>query len=140
MKTIFLTHCSGTKNNSLKDTNRSVTPDVLYISKRIRFFIKRCINKKVQWAIFSDYYGIWFADEKHKWYEKHPDTVTDEEYKKLLFDFDNKLKNYDRICFYYNPVRFHRLYKRLLEESVLKNRIIKFSHVSDIEKGVFNVG
>ena len=39
---------------------------------------------RVKWAIFSDYYGIWFADEKHQWYEKNPDTVTNEEYKKLL--------------------------------------------------------
>lgn len=116
-----------------------VTPDVFYTSKRMRAFIKRCVNYKLQWAVFSDCYGVWFADEKHQWYEKHPDTVTDEEYKKLLEDFNHKLKNYDRIYFYYNPARLHKLYKKLLEETALKDRIIKFNRVSDIEKGTFDV-
>jgi len=139
MNTIFITHCSGTKDDSLKDTGKSVTPDVLYTSRRIKSFIKRCMESRVKWAIFSDYYGIWFADEKHQWYEKHPDTVTNEEYKKLLNSLDSKLKIFDTICFYYNPARFHRLYKKLLEDTALRDRIIKFSHVNDIEKGVFHV-
>ena len=45
--------------------------------------MNKCKEKKVEWAIFSDLYGIWFPSIKHEWYEKPPNTVTEEEFKKL---------------------------------------------------------
>ncbi|MCX5814154.1 MAG: hypothetical protein NT178_16665 [Proteobacteria bacterium] len=137
MKNIFITYCTGTKDDTLKDAGISVTPDVLYTSNRIRGFIRRCKKMGFKYAIFSDRYGVWFPHIKHPWYEKHPDIVTEEEYQELLNNFNQKLKKYDKIYFHYNPVRFHNLYKRLLDETELKKRITLFSHVSDIERRIY---
>jgi hypothetical protein len=90
-------------------------------------------DKDVNWAIFSDKYGIWFKDMRNGWYEKNPDSVTDEEFKKLLDDFNKKLEDFEEIWFYYNPGRFHPLYRKLLNKTSLKNRIKRFTHLSEIQ-------
>lgn len=41
----------------------------------------------VEWAIFSDLYGVWFPDVEYEWYEKDPGTATEEEFSKLLEGF-----------------------------------------------------
>ena len=87
----------------------------------------------MKWAIFSDNYGVVFPNQEIEWYDKHPNKVTDEEFKKLLRDFDQKLVAYDEIWFYYNPARFHRLYERLLNESKLRDRIRLFTHIKEIK-------
>ena len=130
---IYITHCSAKKDDSLKGTGKKVAPDKLYTSIRIQQFIKKCKEKNAQWAIFSDKYGIWFPYEKHEWYDKHPNTVSEEEFKRLVRDFEKKLRDYDEIYFYYNPGRFHSLYKRLLKEVKVKNKIILFSHIDEIK-------
>ncbi len=130
---IYLTHCSAKKDGSLRGTGRKVTPDKLYTARPIQRFIKRCREKGVEWAIFSDLYGVWFPDVEHELYDKHPNKVTEEEYRNLLKDFDRKLEAYDEIWFYYNPGRFHPLYKRLLEETKLRDRIKLFTHIKEIE-------
>ena len=89
-------------------------------------------DRNVEWAVFSDLYGLWFPTVEHEWYEQSPDNVGEEEFKKLLTDFDDKLRKYDEIWFYYNPGRFHSLYARLLTESRLKGRIKKFTHLTEI--------
>ena len=94
--------------------------------------MNKCKEKKVQWAIFSDKYGVCFPYEKHEWYEKDPDTVSEQEFKRLVKDFEEKLRNYDEIYFYHNPGRFHPLYKRLLREVKIKSKIILFSHLAKI--------
>ena len=90
------------------------------------------MEKRVQWAIFSDLYGVWFPSAKHKWYEKDPRTVTDQEFSALLRNFDEQLEGHDDIRFYCNPGRFHPLYRRLLAESTLKDRITCITHIRDI--------
>jgi hypothetical protein len=74
---------------------------VLYTATTILRFIARCAAETVPWAIFSDLYGIWFPEERHVWYEKAPNAVTDAEFKGLLADFDAKLTAFDEIWFYY---------------------------------------
>ena len=132
---IYITYCSGKKDDSLKGKGIEVTPDRLYLSKRrIQPFISACKSKGVNWAIFSDLYGIWFPEEKHAWYEKSPDEVSETEFKDLLSDFDEKLSEYEEICFYRpSPVMFHSLYKRLLKESKMNERIKIISSFSQIE-------
>lgn len=125
---IYLTHCSAKKDVSLKHTGKEVTPDKLYTATRIQLFINECKNKGVQWAIFSDKYGVWFPSEKHEWYDKHPDTVSEEEFKALVKDFEEKLRDFDEIYFYYNPARFHPLYKRLLKDAKVSGNIVPFTH------------
>ncbi len=131
---IFIAHCSAKKDNSLKNTGRKVTPDKLYTATPTQRFMNRCKEKNVRWAIFSDLYGVWFSDIEHEWYDKGPDTVTESEFRILVSDFDQKLKDYDEIWFYHNPGRFHHLYRRLLEETGLKNKIKCFTHIKEIEK------
>lgn len=130
---IYLTHCSYHKDDSLKGTSKAVLPEQLYTSEALQRFVTRCKQKNVQWAIFSDLYGVWFPDERHGWYEKSPGSVTNKEFAALVSDFDAKLAKYDEIFFYYNPGRFHPLYARLLKSSKLAGRIKEISHVSDIE-------
>jgi len=134
---IYITYCSrekDDKDDSLKNTGKDVTPDKLYANKhRIQPFMRTCINKKIDWAIFSDKYGVWFPKEKHEWYDKPPDCVTEEEFKNLLKDFDSKLQSFDEIWFYYKCYRrLHSLYKRLLQETSLKNRITEFHTIKNI--------
>ena len=125
---IYLTHCSAKKDASLKHTGKKVTPDKLYTSVQIQRFINECKNERAQWAILSDKYGVWFPNEKHEWYDKHPDTVTEEEFKALVKDFEEKLQDFDEIYFYHNPGRFHALYKRLLKTVKTRGKIILFTH------------
>ena len=129
---IYVTHCSAKKDDSLRYTCNKVHPDKLYTATPTQRFMNKCKEKQVIWAIFSDLYGVWFPDIKHKWYEKNPNTVTDKEFSQLKRDFEQKLRDYDRICFYHNPGRFHPLYKRLLRETNLKDRITLFSHLKEI--------
>ena len=129
---IYITHCSRKKDDSLKHTGKKVTPDKLYMAAYIQRFMNKCKEKKVEWAIFSDFYGVWFPNVKHEWYDKDPNKVTEHEFRILLKDFDQKLGDYNEIYFYRNRARFHCLYKRLLKETTLKDRVILFSHKDEI--------
>jgi hypothetical protein len=73
---------------------------------------------------------VWFKNEKKSWYEKGPNTVTDEELNKLVIDFNRKLRSYDKIWFYFNPGRFRKLYRKLLNKTELK--VNKFTHLWEI--------
>jgi hypothetical protein len=132
---IYITYCSAIKNDSLKDTGIKVSPEILYTSQnRIQPFMETCKRKGVRWAIFSDLDGIWFSEEKHAWYEKSPDDVTESEFKALLANFDNRLQEYDEIYFYRpNERRFHSLYKRLLQETKLHDRVKLISSIIKIK-------
>ena len=130
-KRIYITHCSAKKDNSLKDTGQKVFPDELYTATPAQRFMKKCKKAGVNWAIFSDLYGVWFPDVKHEWYEKNPDKVTEQEFSKLLHNFESMLDCYGEVYFYHNPGRFHKLYKNLINRADLN--IIKFSHLNEIE-------
>ena len=133
-KRIYITHCSAKKDNSLKDTGQKVFPDELYTATPAQRFMKKCKKVDVNWAIFSDLYGVWFPDIKHEWYEKNPGKVTEQEFSDLLHNFKSMLDCYDEIYFYHNPGRFHKLYKRLINNNNLADlNIIKFSHLIEIE-------
>jgi putative zinc finger/helix-turn-helix YgiT family protein len=129
---IYITHCSATKDVSLQSSGLRVTPDCLYTATPTRRFMERCKATRVDWAIFSDQYGVWFPHVKHEWYEKDPDTVTDSEFCVLLRDFDESLSKYDEILFYRNPGRFNALYGRLVKESNLGSKLSLFSHLNEI--------
>ncbi len=132
---IYITHCSARKNNSLRATGRRVPPDRLYMATPTQRFMRRCKEQGVRWAIFSDHYGVWFADEEREWYGDDvgdPNLVTEERFRKLVRDFDQELASYDEIYFYYNPGRFHPLYKRLLRETALKGRIVRITHLWNV--------
>ncbi|MBL4657925.1 MAG: hypothetical protein JKX73_07995 [Flavobacteriales bacterium] len=130
---IYITHCTGIKDNSLRISNKLITPDQLYASVLTQRFISRCEGQKVKWAIFSDYYGIWYPDIKRLWYDKHPDMVTEQEFTELLGSFDENLKDFSEIWFYNNPSWLHPLYQRIISSSRLTSRIKKFSHLKDIK-------
>ena len=129
---IYLTHCSAKKNPVFKDTKAKVTSDKLYTATPIQRFINECKNKGVNWAIFSDKYGIWFSNDLHEWYDKNPNRVTEDEFNQLVRKFDRSLSQFDGIYFYYNPGRFHKLYKRLLKSSELRAKIKLVTHLNEI--------
>ena len=131
-KKIFLTHCSAKKNLVFRDTMAKVTPDKLYTATPTQRFINVCKNKGVNWAIFSDKYGVWFSDVLHEWYEKNPNKVTEEEFSQLVSEFDRSLSQFDEIYFYHNPGRFHMIYKRLLKSTKLKAKIKPLTHLNEI--------
>lgn len=131
---IYVSHCSAKKSESAKLSGRKVTPDRLYTSRRIQGFMRACKRSAVKWAIFSDLYGVWFPHTKHAWYEKAPDDVNEQEFKRLVRGFDRDLKAYDEIWFYHHPARFHWLYRRLLNESKQRHRIRLFTRVAQIEQ------
>ena len=130
---LYVTHCSAKKDETLKHSGKKITPDKLYTATPLKRFIKKCNEQKVQWAIFSDNYGIWFPHEKHEWYEKNPKKVSEQEFMKLVKNFDEKLAKYDKIYFYHNPGRFHSLYRRLLKTAKAKDKIFLFSHIAEIK-------
>ena len=94
--------------------------------------MNKCKNEGVDWAIFSDRYGVWFSNVHHEWYEKSPNRITEDEFNQLVDNFNKSLSQYNEIYFYHNPGRFHRLYKKLLEDSQLKTKIKLFTHLDDI--------
>ena len=95
-------------------------------------FVEKCKRTKVNWAIFSDRCGVWLPHVEHEWYEKDPNTVAEAEFKKLVKDFDEHLRIFDEILFYHNPARFHPLYRKLLCESALLEKVRMFTHLSEI--------
>ncbi len=66
---IYITHCSRRKDDSLKNTGRKVTPDKLYQAIPLQRFIKKCQEKNVKWAIFSDLHSVLFPDVEIEWYK-----------------------------------------------------------------------
>lgn len=133
MKRIYVTHCSAKKDDSLKNTDKKATPDRLYTSKQVQRFIQTCKNNKVDWAIFSDKYGVVFPWAKIEWYDKHPDKINEKEFQLLLENFIQRLSGYDEIWFYHNPGRFHQLYRRLLKGAQDRRlEVVPFTHLSAI--------
>ena len=132
-KRIYLTHCSAKKSNHLRLSGEKTTPEKLYTALPTQRFINRCKEKNVDWAIFSDKYGIWFPFEEHTWYDKNPSTVNGREFEGLVNNFNYKLGNYNAIYFYRNPGRFHRLYRKLLNNIEAKDKIVLISHLREIQ-------
>jgi len=136
MTRIYVTHCSSKKDDRYKGTGVAVTPDLLYTG-RAKGFMKRCKEKGVCWAIFSDKYGVWFPDARREWYDKHPSEVTPAEFATLLRDFDEGLADYSEIYFYANHNNARRfppsgLYARLLNQTALRDRIKRITHFDEI--------
>jgi len=131
---IYLTHCTGLKDESLRTNKARATPEQFYLSVYTQRFISTCKIQGVRWAIFSDEYGIWFPNIKRSWYDKHPDTVTKKEFAELVRSFDENLMDFSEIWFYNNPSWFHPLYQRIISTSKLNSRIRKFSHLKEIVK------
>lgn len=131
---IYITHCCAKKEPALRYGIKRVPPDKLYTATPTQRFMKRCQNCRVKWAIFSDRFGVWFPEVEHEWYEKDPDTVTEAEFDELVKDFDTHLRPFDKIMFYYNPGRFHRLYRRLIGTTGLREKVKLFSHLHEIVK------
>ena len=130
---IYITHCTSIKNDRYKETNEKVAPDILYIGTKIQRFINNCKKKKVKWAIFSDQYGVWFGNEKHEWYEKHPNHVTESEFEQLVSSAKEKRQNQE-VNFYgnYKSGYFHHLYRKLVDR--LRKEGINIKLISKFEE------
>jgi hypothetical protein len=131
---VYLTHCSKEKEPKLEGTEIAVTPDKLYTNFGIQKFMRRCLAKNVSWAILSDLYGVYLSGESHVWYEKHPNTVTPQEEKTIIEDFNNKLASYDEIYFFIRSESFHPFYQRILRKTLLADKVKTFKNIECIEE------
>jgi hypothetical protein len=129
---IYITPCSAKKDEKYQASGELVPPNLLYTSKKTQGFMRQCKVRQVAWAIFSDLYGVWFPEIRHAWYEKDPNSVTDEEFWQLLRNFDESLAPYSQICFYHNPGSLNRLHERLLKETALADRVKMITKLRDI--------
>lgn len=130
---IYLTHCSKEKDPAFKEPGNTATPDQLYIETGIQQFMTRCKLTGVNWAVLSDLYGVYQADEQYSWYEKHPDTVLPHEEERIIQDFNRKLNGYDEIWFYVRPESFHPFYEKVLKRTVLAKRVQTFEDLELIQ-------
>jgi len=132
MKGIYITYCSAKKDDSLKGSDITAIPEQLYTSGRIQLFMTRCKELNVPWAIFSDLYGIIFPDEKHLWYDKHPNEVTGEELEGLVQNCLERLKDYEVIYFYYQG-GLNYLYQRVIGKLTKFKRVKVFNDWKEIK-------
>lgn len=117
MKRIYVTHCSREKDSTLEQSGEKVTPDRLYTSPGLQRFIRHCNERGYDWAILSDHYGVVFKDESIAWYNKPPDSVTEEEFKELLRSFVTRLKPYDEIYFHHRASETHPVFSRIVNQA-----------------------
>ena len=129
---IYLTHCSKEKSAVAKASGFPLPPDELYTEEGIQAFMNACKSHKVNWAILSDNYGVFFPSEKHKYYEKPPAIVTPEEEAVIIAQFNERLAKYDEIWFYVRSEIFHLFYDRVLKASTLAERIHLFENIKKI--------
>lgn len=70
---------------------------------------------------------MWYGSViKNTWCEKNPSKITEKELEILIKNFETKLGKHDEIWLYYNPGRFHKAYRELLEKSKLSSKITRF--------------
>ena len=129
---IYLTHCCAEKSSIVKESGEGVTPDHLYTDPGVVEFMETCKRANVTWGILSDRYAVWLPDEKHEWYEKHPDTVTQEEFDEIVNDFDTKLESFDEIVFYVRKASFHPFYGKVLDATTHSSKVRTFDQVGEI--------
>src|SRR5262249_49185400 len=95
---IYITHCSGQKDDSLECSRRKLPPQSLYTGARTQRFMARCAAQGVRWAIFSDHYGVWFPERARRWYsdeEGDPNRVSEPRFRRLVRNFDRALRGYE---------------------------------------------
>ena len=114
MRKLYITHCSRDKDPELKASGAVATPDRMYTLPSLQRFIRYCRANGLDWAIFSDKYGVVFPDETIPWYSKPPSDVTEEEFAGLLDNFITRLAAYDEIWFYQRAEDTHPLFQRIV--------------------------
>ena len=132
MAIIFLTHCSKEKSELARASGEKLPPDQLYTDPDLQAFIQRCKETGSSWAILSDKYGVIFPSEKHDYYEKPPATVTPEEERIIVEDFNLRLGEFQQICFYIRRETYHPFYERVLAASRLTDRIVLIEDLEQI--------
>jgi len=118
MKQIYITHCSREKDPALEASGEAAIPEKLYTSAALLTFIRLCKARGYKWAILSDKYGVVFPEEKISWYNKPPDSVTEDEFLLLLHSFTSRLAEFDEILFQHRPGETHPVFKRIIEKAL----------------------
>lgn len=107
--------CSGLKTERQQER---YFPHELYCSNRCANFFQWCFYLKMEYAVLSDKYGLFFWDEKKPGYDLHPSKLTEKDFedlgarikkqcqkreiKKLLLVGENPTR-----CFPYFKMLFH---------------------------------
>ena len=112
-------------------TGISLSPEEMYIEPDIQNFFSFCISRSFPFGVLSDLYGIWLSPAKKQWYEKSPDTVTEEEKIEILRIFDTELERFSEIVFLVRPKTFHPFYDFVLTHSRHANKIRRITELED---------
>jgi hypothetical protein len=129
---IYLTHCSKVKSLFAKESGEKMTPDQLYTDPEVQAFIRRCREVNSSWAILSDFYGVFFPNEQHEYYEKPPSDVTPEEEKAITKNFHTRLNTFGEIRFYVRKETIHPFYERIIRNGPLAERVILIYDLASI--------
>lgn len=130
---VYLTHCSAEKSEGARTTGILLPPEEMYTEPAIQKFFTYCLSKGLTFGVLSDLYGIWLSPEKKRWYEKSPDTVTDEEKAEILRIFDTELARFSEIIFFIRPESFHPFYDFVLSHS---KHAKKIRRITELKEGV----
>ena len=133
MKQIYLSHCSKDKSAQAKATGEKMTPDRLYTDPDLVRFMSRCKEAGLEWAILSDRYGLFRAQDRHAYYEKPPDTVSEDEEAQIAEDLRKGLSQFDTVWFYVRKASFHPFYERVLQKSGVIGKVKFFSDLTQIQ-------
>jgi len=78
-KVLPVCNCSATKGKELE----SAVPRDFYVSAHNRRFYSWCEGLGLKYGVLSDLYGLHLWNEKEKFYDIHPSTLTRQQYRKL---------------------------------------------------------
>ena len=132
MDQIFITYCSWQKDDTIKDTGKTVRVEHLYTSPRIVEFIEKCKSAKVTWGILSDKHGICLEGQEYEWYDLHPESITNEEMAQLKEKVLQQLASFPKIFFYAPAGELHPVYRKIIDETPLKYRTRWISRLDEI--------
>jgi len=78
-KVLPCTRCSKTKGK----VGEEALPKDFYVSSQNLQFYSWCEKNKLKYGILSDMYGMHFWNEKKKFYDIHPSSLTDDDFERL---------------------------------------------------------
>lgn len=98
---LAVSRCSKTK------TRKTGTPKEFYVSKPNLQFYHWCEQHKLRYGILSDEYGLHMDDEVREYYDIHPSTLSEGQFRKLAVKIRtkmNKLGYGGLLCFNSSPI------------------------------------
>lgn len=128
----FCSSCSKTKSG-----REHAIPKDFYVSSRLLRFYRWCEYYNQPYGILSDKYGVRWMDEESEYYDIHPSSLSDRDFKVLgdRIRVKCKKRGVKTLIFYNNSPLMSRPYFKMLSYSLVKfYYITKLFHMIN-EKG-----